>query len=643
MDKVRFLSTNDLMYGHYLKNSEKLIKEYDAGKEVQDINGVIELYNAKKYFDNEIYLPEWIIADINRYKDTIKIILGTIAKFFRSITEDTFILFYNEVDIEYKNEFWELIEKFKVYTNISEAKFKEFITTSEVRLYELLRHRSIIEYFGEIIRDSMINDCSSAELLIDKYEIAHIVEGDVLYFPKGLSNADKELIICNYISSEDPNLNYLRLISNIQSNKDKIELSPKTLLNSKKRIEELEKRLFPENSGMRMETVVGFSKTQDEESVVNLEDQKISIIYSAKWIENNKDFATLLNNFIYLFEFVDLQMRCLFVNKFNHMSVLERFLFTKSKNAYIKGVAFDQTNILTLLQMVGYYNTLSNMGIRLEEIIEWFFEEYLDNEFNAHNFKISMPSANSTFLEKCTTVMPAMESALKQFSLFVQEGQVDFDLLEIRSEHLLYKNIPSLVHKKYAYGIGDEFRTVSYFLFSDQSGLGYNDKTGKSYKNYFERLCKEKIKLEDFPTYWLPKINWLIEHKYLSIDEEERVIFRDKISIAILKDLYFNEVISYWNYPEYGRKALDELEKQKVIEFESSLFTRPEQDYINYFLNKSQFNNGLDLRNKYVHTQPRSKDDETIHNQNYMTLLQLFILAIIKINHDFCILNEIKS
>lgn len=642
MDRVKFLSTNDLMYGYYLENSEKLIKEYNERK-VQDINRVIELYNAIKYFENEVYLPKWIIDDINRYKETIKIIWVTIAKFFNSITEDSLISFYSEVDIEYKDEFWELIEKFKVYKKISEDKFKEFINTSEVRLYELLKHRNTIEHFGKIIRDSMIDDCSSAELLLDKYEMAHIVEKDILYFPKELSNPDKENIICNYINSEDPNLNYLRLISNIQSSKDKIELSPKILLNSKKRAEELEKRLFPENSGMRMETCVSFSKLQDEEFIVKIEEQKVQVTYSIKWIENNKDFSTLLNNFIYLFEFVDSQMRCLLVNKFNYMGVFERFLFTNSKNAYIKGIAFDQTNVLSLLQMAGYYNTLSNIGIRLEEVIEWFFEEYLGNEFNAHDFKISMPSASSTFLEKCTTIMPAMESALKQFSLFVQDGQVDFDLLEIRSEHLLYKNIPSLVYKKYIYSIGDEFRTASYFLFSDQSGLGYNDKTQKSYKNYFERLCREKNKLEDYPAYCLPKINWLIEHKYLSIDEKESVLFRDKIRITILKDLYFNGVISYWDYPESGRKVLDELEKNKVIEFESSLFTRPEQDYINYLLNKSRFNNGLDLRNKYVHTQPRSNDDETIHNQNYMILLRLFILTIIKINHDFCLLDEIKS
>lgn len=87
------------------------------------------------------------------------------------------------------------------------------------------------------------------------------------------------------------------------------------------------------------------------------------------------------------------------------------------------------------------------------------------------------------------------------------------------------------------------------------------------------------------------------------------------------------------------RKSIDSLEDNGLISFESSLFSKPEQDYINFFLNKSQFNNGLDIRNKYVHTQ--FKADEEEHHMNYLLLLRLFIIAVIKINDDFCMANKI--
>lgn len=632
MERVKFYSINDIAHGYNLMHSEKLIKEYGGGKEAQNINDIIELYNVIKYLDNKIY---------EHYQSIIKLSFRNIAKFFNLMSEDEFPAFYNEVDRCYKDDFWELIEKFKIYEKISESKFEEFMNTSKIWLDELLKHKKIIESFGNIIREYMLTHYSCTELLLNEYEIKHIGKKEPFYFPKELSNEDKEMIICEYIDSDEPNLNYLRLIANIQSNKDRIEISSKTLLKAKRKIEEQEKQFFNQNSGMRIETTVVFSKSQDKEFIIDSEGLSITATYSTKWIEDNNDYATLLNNFIYLFGFVDSHMRCALVNKYNEMGVFERFLFTSSKNAYIKGAAFDQMNVLSLLQINGYYNMLFSIGIRLEEVIEWFFDEYISSEFDAHNFKVTMPSANSTMLEKCTNIMPAMESVLKQFSLFVEEGEIDFELLEIRSEHLIYNNIPSLLDKKYAYGTGDEFRDATFLFFSDQSGLGYNEKAKKSYNNYFELICNEKFKLSDYPDYNISKINWLINHDYLTIDKEY-IIFKNMSLIMILKDLYFNEVINYWKYPKPLRKIIDELEKKNIIEFESFLFSRPEQEYINYFLNKSQFNNGLDLRNKYSHTQPNIDHDEKIHNQNYMIFLRLFIISVIKINDDFCILDEIK-
>lgn len=615
-----------MSYNCHLKNSKELFREYELGKEIVNINDIIELYNAIKYFNDKAY-----------NESIIKYYLRIIAKYFKSITSANFITFYNDVDIEYSSDFWEVIEKFKIYKNISDAKFREFITSSKVWLCELLKYKKVTEHFGKIIRDYMLKDFSSAELLLDKFEIRHINEKEPLYFPKELSNADKETIICNYINSDKPNLNYLRLIANIQSNKDKIEITNRTLLKSKKKVEELEKQLFNENSGMLMETIVHFSKTQHSEVITKMEGQSLTLTYSTRWLEENMDYATLLNNFIYLFDYVDLQMRCIFVNKFNQMGVFERFIITSSRNAYRKGIAFERMNVLTLLQMTGYYNELFSIGIRLEEVIEWFFEIYLSNEFNVQNFKVSMPSTNSTFLEKCTNIMPAMEFVLKQFSLFVQEGKIDFELLEISSEHLIYKAIPSIVSKKYVYGVGDEYKYVTFLLFSDQSGLGYNEKSKKSYDSYYELLCNEKVNLNEYADYCITDVKWLVDNKYLSTDNNGYIILSNKPLILILKDLYNNEVVSYWRYSQSERTIIDCLADKNMVEFEDLLFSRPEQDYINYYLNKSQFNNGLDLRNKYSHTQPNIGDDEKIHRQNYMIFLRLFILSVIKINDDFCL------
>lgn len=89
------------------------------------------------------------------------------------------------------------------------------------------------------------------------------------------------------------------------------------------------------------------------------------------------------------------------------------------------------------------------------------------------------------------------------------------------------------------------------------------------------------------------------------------------------------------------RVVVDNLESGGIVKFESSLFSNPECDYINYYLNKSSFNNGLDLRNMYSHgTQPSGEESENIHKSNYIIFLRLFILIIIKINDEFCLLDK---
>lgn len=467
----------------------------------------------------------------------------------------------------------------------------------------------------------------------------HIKEQKKLFFPCELSNADKEKILNNYIDSDNPNLNYLRLISNIQSNKDALEISPKTLLQSKKKEQELGDKFFKDNPGMMIETRIGFSKSQQEEIVVELNDRYTRLSYGTKWIEENQDYPTLLNNFIYLFEFVDMRMRCTLVSKVNEMGVFEREVFVSSRNAYSKGIVFDQLDVISLLQLRGYYNELFSLGIRLEEVIEWFFEEYLPDEFNAYNLKVLMPSSTSTILEKCVSIIPAFEYALKQFTLFVEEGEVDPELLGVRSSHLVYARIPSLVDKKYAYGIGEEYKSASFLLFSDQSGLRYYPKVEKTFDNFYNLLNNVQFRLDDFPEYSRERIKWLFDKNYLTTDAEGYVVSRDENVLKTLRELFYNDVICYWQYSLSVRKSIDSLEENGLISFESSLFSKPEQDYINYLLNKSQFNNGLDLRNKYVHTQFEADEEE--HHMNYLSLLRLFVITVIKINDDFCTANKI--
>ena len=59
--------------------------------------------------------------------------------------------------------------------------------------------------------------------------------------------------------------------------------------------------------------------------------------------------------------------------------------------------------------------------------------------------------SNFEFLIVNVRFLPEMESVLKQFNLYVEDGVIDHDLHQISSDHLLFKNCKSLIQKKYVY------------------------------------------------------------------------------------------------------------------------------------------------------------------------------------------------
>lgn len=63
----------------------------------------------------------------------------------------------------------------------------------------------------------------------------------------------------------------------------------------------------------------------------------------------------------------------------------------------------------------------------------------------------------------------------------------------------------------------------------------------------------------------------------------------------------------------------------------------------NYFLNKSEFTNGLDLRNSYLHGTQANPDETQKHEYAYFTYLKLLFLAMLKIEDDLIISKVTKE
>ncbi len=641
MDRVKFYSTYDWACSPNLKKLEEVLDKFNDTKSYE-INDIIEFYNCIKYIDNGCYLNDWKTEYIEKIKNKLKSLNKVIGCFLLTIDDNNIISTIDNIDYMYKEDFWELFDTHKVYNRISDLKFDEILKNRYI-LETISDFKNIVNHYGNIIREHLLKYEDSAIILLDKYEIVREHNQKQIYLPKELTSEDKESILKNYIDSKNPNINYLRVIFNMQSTKE-MPISDKTRLMAKRKIKEESDKIFNKNSGIIMETLVRFSKNMKNEKEVVMEGQKIDCQYSSDWLEQNTDYPTLLNNFIYLFEFTDINMRSNLVSKESQLGIFEKHIFIQTKKSYRTGTAFDRLDMLSTLQMMAYYKELKRINIRFENIIEWFFKEYLLDEFNIKDYRINIPSEESNYLEKCRTTLSELDNILKEYRLIVEDDEIDHELLQISSRPIPFNDIPSKIEHKYIYASSEEYNLITYLFFSDQCMLKYVEGIEEKYSNFFDLIKCEKIKAEDCPIYEQNNLNTLISKDYIETDEEGYLKFKNKERIVILKDLNYNEVVCYWNYPKNYRNEIDKMINEGMLKSESTLFSRPEIDYLNYYLNKSEFNNGLDLRNMYIHgTQPSEIESDKTHETNYMRISKILILAIIKINDDLCTYYDNKN
>ncbi len=236
-----------------------------------------------------------------------------------------------------------------------------------------------------------------------------------------------------------------------------------------------------------------------------------------------------------------------------------------------------------------------------------------------------------------------LESILKQYCLYTEEKEIKHELLVLSSIPLDFEGCESLIEKKYVYILSGDLKTVMYLLFSDQCMLSNIARIKKKYTTFFDLLINEIITLDDYDgNREKEQINWLIENEWLSISNE-RIVPADARKIEVLYDLYLNEFLSYWHYREDYRKIIDKFISENLVTYESSLFSKSEQDYFSYYFNNKRFTNALALRNKYGHgTIYGGSPNSANYFRDYLYSLRLLVLATIKINDDLCLFNSNK-
>lgn len=638
-DRVKYYGRDDWAYGHNMQKIEKITipKIEDI-----DINDAIEYYEIKKYFDDEITSPQWSFDDKKRYKEKSLKLFSLSMKFFNSLTDDNILDAYNTIDILYRESFWEMFNKCKLYKQISDTAFKTIIESENCHPFLFLPYKDIVNKYDCTIGEYLINSVYGAGVIIHSYE-QDFSNIEKINLPKSITG--EKIVSCNnnFIKSEHPNLNDLMSIFMMQESKN-FPINDSIRLSAKRRYNEEIKKLFANSKGFEYGFKLSFVENIDKIYRLSKEGNISKIEYNLQYLQDTLENPDILNNFIYVFEFVDFQMRCLAVSSKHGGSIFERLTMQDTLKDYIADSTFNFINELANAQIMAYYEFLKRKNIRLENVIEWFFTKYLQEEFQVPEMKISLPSENSTYYEKCCLIIPAFDSIIKQFSFFVKDGKIDFELVGMSTKPIKFENIPSLIERKYVCAGNEECDKLSYLLFSDQCLLSYNRKvSNKEYDSFIDLITKENIKYEDFEKFQQNQLDTLIDKKIIKISENGFLIISDKLMVNILKQIYYREVINKYDTQKPYHKRIEDLTNEGLLKEYSSLLSIPEINYFNYLLNRSEYRNGLEIRNRYIHGNQQVLADEKIDKTNYMILLRIFIILIIKINDEFCILDKQKQ
>lgn len=641
LNRVKFFSKEDMAAGHQLSQGEHILRQ-ETLSNYTDINDILELYNIKKYIDNDLYLRNWSQEDIEDFKQKVTEYGKVIGRFISSIEDNNFIEFYENTLRGYVDSFWELVNNQSVFKRISKKSFSTILLKDPHAIHNILIYKNIVDHYNVELKNFLLTYSKSAEILLSSYEVQDDFRRIKKIIPNSLTTEDMENIVSSYLDSDDVNLNYIGLIQNVKHRND-FRISDKTRLKAKRLHKSETEKFFTENGGMKYGVTISFPENASKIKDVFVDENLIAhYSYSLDFIKQNNNPYILFQNFKYLFEYIDNQNRISLVSKKSQMGLFESFMGVRSQNEYRGGTAFSLSEMTSQGQIFGYNKIISELNISFEEILHFVFTIAFQEKYVfADNARFSIPTATSYF-DKVRLLAPEFESVLKQFKLFVEDGVIDFELLQISSAPTTIKDIPSLNGKKYIYlnEKNEVMVNCSNLFFSDQILLAYVEPyREEKYNTFFDLLANEQVKFSNYEDYQKPQLTYLIDNGYISIDNNDFIQIINPIRVQILKDLNDNEVGSYYHYPINFQQEAQQMEVENIITFESALFSKPEQAYFNYFLNKSEFTNGLDLRNSYLHGTQANPDELEKHEYAYFTYLKLQFLAMLKIDNDLMISN----
>ena len=109
---VKYYDCFDAAFPTYLEKAVDVLKALEFNKDYS-INNIIEFFNITRYFDcKNQRLRAWTEKEYNDYVKQSSALKPIIGKFVNNIDSSNLLSYYEQLDVDYLDDFWLLLSKY---------------------------------------------------------------------------------------------------------------------------------------------------------------------------------------------------------------------------------------------------------------------------------------------------------------------------------------------------------------------------------------------------------------------------------------------------------------------------------------------------------------------------------------------------
>lgn len=630
--RAEFFPESDFAASYYFERAGEVLGKWTV-QDIATVNDAIEIHQCKMIA--ETYGDYLEGADSATLIKSAKSLFGAACGVFSDILRRLGLsAVFDGVELQYTERFWEFLAAANLWNNVPNEDFKALLGAFPNQIPCLLGYPQVVDRYDASLSEALlIHARISAEAIISAFAVKGN-GGRRLYLPKSLPNARIDQIMLSYLGGTPPevNLNHVRVLARWPfSANNKYNPSPKVRVTARRRAGSLEKEMFPDpNAGVHFGSGVQFSPEQKACKKVTYEDGILNRTFGLEWLREYTDNATVLNNFLYVFDLVG---RDGILNCSSHgrtASTLLKVMGLHPYDEYQMTLEARVENMTVPGEIFLYEKLLLENGTRLEDAIEWFFNDYINSEFEVEGFSISLPTEETSWLDKCKAIGPEIERVLKAFKLYAENRFVDadyFPYVAIKD----FREIPSLLDRKYLVE-GEEFERPASLLLSDQSPLAYSPTHPKDGGEFYELVTRLNLTGDDFYEIYRPQLKYLIDSGF--VENEEDGVLCPTLQAQLVALVWKRGAARRSDFASFSEQV-EKMVSEKVMTYSNTLFSPDEADYLSFLFNNAKFSNALALRNKYNHGSGSVSDftDDEMAS-DYCLMLAVLLGIVLKINEE---------